>query len=126
MGLILSDAVRLLEAAEARAREIGVKAGIAVVDARGDIIAMHRMDASLFFAGDVARGKAAAAATFGAPSGSLPQITGNPVLGGLGFVFRPGAVPVGREGAVEGAVGVAGGTSEEDEDIARAAAATLC
>ena len=46
-------------------------------------------------------------------------------LDGRRFVARQGAVPIVKDGVVVGAIGVSGGTSQEDEDIARAGTGAL-
>jgi uncharacterized protein GlcG (DUF336 family) len=131
MGLTLKDAQKVLAAAEARAKAIGINVSISVVDARGDLVATQRMDGARWFTPDVARGKATVSATFGAPSGDFAERASGPVFQSLnlmnqgGLVFGQGAVPVNRGAGVEGAVGVSGGSSEQDEDIAKAGLAAL-
>lgn len=126
MPLTLQEAQKILTAAEARARELGLNVSISVVDARGDLVASVRMDGARFFMPDVSRGKAMASAIFGQPSGELTERGTNPVLRNLNlmnqgiFIFGQGAVPLIRAGVVDGAVGVSGGPAEQDEDVARA------
>ncbi len=70
IGPTLDEARKALTAAEATAAKFGVAVSCAVVDARGDLVALHRMDKARFITVDIARGKALAAAIFGRPSGS--------------------------------------------------------
>jgi glc operon protein GlcG len=44
---------------------------------------------------------------------------------GGGMILGQGAVPIIRDGVLEGACGVGGGTSQQDEDCARAGVARI-
>jgi uncharacterized protein GlcG (DUF336 family) len=131
MPLILQEAQKILQAAEASAKKTGTNVSISVVDGRGDLVASVRMDGARFFTPDASRGKAAASAVFGQPSGALTERASNPVFQSVvlmlqgHFIFGQGALPIIRGGTVEGAVGVAGGTSQQDEDIANAGLSAL-
>ena len=67
-----------------------------------------------------------ASAAFGVPSGDLTERADHPTFRGIvaaegsHMIMGQGAVPIFRNGSVEGACGVGGGTREEDEDCARA------
>jgi glc operon protein GlcG len=131
MPLALEDAQRILRAAEASAKENGINVSISIVDARGDLVASIRMDGARFFTADVSRGKAVASAVFAQPSGALTERSNTPVFQSLNlmqqgrFIFGQGALPISRGGTVEGAIGVSGGTSQQDEDIANAGLSAL-
>jgi hypothetical protein len=76
------------------------------------------------------QGKAVASAAFGRPSGALTERADQPTPRGIaaasgGHIMGQGAVPIVRNGIVEGACGVGGGTSQQDEDCARAGVAQL-
>lgn len=120
----LADALRMLEGARAAATKIGVRLTCAVVDARGDLVALARMDGAAFFTADVARGKAVASAIFGQPSAALAQMA--PLLQALGSVAHidmlglQGALPITGTNQTIGAIGCSGATSQQDEDAARA------
>ena len=126
MGLTTSEAQRILSAAQAKAENIGIKVGISVVDSRGDLLTMVRLDGASWRSPILSRGKAMASVTFGVPSGDLTERASTPVMQAMivsqagNFVPGQGALPIMRGGDVIGAVGVSGGTSQEDEDIARA------
>lgn len=79
-------------------------------------------------------GKAIASAAFGRASSELQQRADSPIIRGIvvadggHMIPSQGAVPIVRPGrveVVEGACGVGGGTSQEDEDYARAGVARL-
>lgn len=131
MALRLSDAQTVLDAVMAKADSMGVKLSVAVVDARGDLVAFVRMDGARYFTANVARGKAMVSATFGAPSKQLQESAGAPIFEqisewtGGGFVYYEGAVPLLRDGEVVGAVGASGASGEEDEAAAQAGADAL-
>ena len=131
MPVSLKDAQTILLAAEASARKVGVIVSITVVDNRGDLIASIRMDGARYFTPDISKGKAMAAAVFGVSSATLTERAGSPVFQSLNLmhsgrlVFSQGAVPITQGVAIEGAVGVSGGTPQQDEDIANAGLAAV-
>ena len=57
-GPSLSEAKKALAVTEEKAIEMGVSLSCAVVDARGVLIALTRMDGARYFTADVAVGKA--------------------------------------------------------------------
>ena len=125
-GMTLEDAERMLQAAKNKALEMGVKLSISVVDERGDLKCMVRMDGAPWRTPYVSRGKARAAACFGISSADLTDRAMTPVLRAVmevergEFVPGQGALPIFRDGELIGAIGGSGGSSQEDEDAARA------
>lgn len=128
-GPSLADAKKAIAAAQASAVKAGTNLSCVVLDSRGAVVAAERMDAAPFFTVDVARGKALVAASFGSPSGALASLatTGIGALlpGPASPVFLQGAVPLKKGTANIGAIGCSGGTGLQDEDGAKAGAATL-
>lgn len=126
-----SDAARrMMDAARAKAAEIGKPVSVAIVDAGGQLMALERMGEAPSATVLVAEGKAVASAVMGRDSArleamaeSLPTIIDSLMIrhGGR-FVPAQGGVVVRENGGIIGAVGVSGASSEEDESIARAAA----
>jgi glc operon protein GlcG len=122
---VLERALAIVERGKAVAAELGVPMTIAVVDAGGHLVALERMDGASYVTAEIAWGKAWTAAAWGAPSATLAErIGGDPafsaaisVATGGRFTPRQGALPL-PEG---GAVGVSGGSSQQDEDVARKA-----
>jgi glc operon protein GlcG len=115
----------------ARARELGFRVAIAVVDEAGHLVACERMDGALWVTPEIARAKANAAAAFRATTLDLEERFTKRMLfadnvAGLGdyrFVFGKGGVPIVANGIVVGAVGVSGAVpAEHDHAIADAAA----
>ena len=131
MAMTLAEAERILQAAKKKAQDMGVKVAISIVDPRGDLVAMVRLDGALWRTAPVSRGKAFASVAFGAPSGELTARADNPVMRSLilmeggNMIPQQGAVPIKRGDELLGAIGVSGATSQEDEDIARAGIAAL-
>ena len=125
-GMTLEEAERALQAAKAKALEMGVKLSISVVDERGDLKCMVRMDGAPWRTPYISRGKARASACFGVPSGDLTDRAMTPVMRAVmevergEFVPGQGALPIIRNGELIGAIGGSGGTAQEDEDAARA------
>ena len=134
--LTLEDARIVLEAAEAKAREIGVAETICVCDDGGHPIALHRMTGARITGVEIAIAKAFTAAghrrathTFNAPPGG-PALPGNEAFGiqemhpGKFAVFV-GGFPIEVEGQVVGGVGVSGGNGTQDTQVAGAGIAAL-
>ncbi len=131
MPVTLRQAQKILKAAEASAASQNLKVSIVVVDNRGDPVAMCRMDGARHFTPDIARGKAMVSAMFNQPSAAMAERATNPIMQTLNqmnlgrLVFGQGALPILKGNEVQGAIGVSGATSQQDEDIARAALASL-
>ncbi len=125
-SLILAEAEQILVAAKAKVLDMGAKLSVSVVDPRGDLIAMFRLDGAPWRSPPISRAKALAAACFGRSSGELAANAQSPVFTGLmamesgHMIPGQGALPVYRNGELLGAVGGSGGTGQEDEDAARA------
>ena len=132
MTITLREANKILQAAEASASAAGIKVSMSVVDPRGDLVALARMDGSRYFSADVASGKARVSAIFGQPSGvfedrasSAPGLQALMQMHQGHLLFVQGAVPIIRGNEIIGAMGVSGGTAQEDEDAAKAGLAAL-
>ena len=124
--LKLAEANRAIVAAEAYARDHGYSISMTVCDSMGHIIAHQRMDDALSLSSYGSVGKAIASAGLGIPSGGksdldLERSSVSGVLAhGLAVIRRPGGLPIKRGGVVEGAIGVSGApTDEQDEECAR-------
>lgn len=130
--LSLSQAQAVIAAGQARAAALGVPVNIAVLDAAAHLKAFGRMDEAVLGSIDVALGKARTAALFGITSEAVWDYCkpGAPAPGlersNGGLMTFPGGVPLrDADGRLVGAVGVSGGSPDQDSDIARAAAASL-
>ena len=126
-GPTTAQAMAALAAAQEAAEALGVSLSCAVVDSRGDMIAMARMDGARFYTTDVARGKARMSAMFGQPSGDMADFGNslafqsfNETIPGPLYAFQ-GALPIMRDGELIGAMGCSGAASQVDEDAVRSA-----
>lgn len=127
-NLTLSQAQTILSAALAHARTAGFKPlAIAVIDARGALRALAAEDDTSLRRAEVARGKADGAVALGVGSRAISRMAQDRphfvaavshVIGGS-IVPVPGGVLI-RDagGALLGAVGVSGDTSDNDEAAA--------
>jgi glc operon protein GlcG len=130
--LTLEGARAILNAAEARARVIGVDQCIAVVDDGGHLLAFVRMDKGKLSSVKVAITKAVSAATRRTPTGPMPADDPSVVLSlGLPLAAQGtvtpirGGLPIVVQGEVVGGIGISSGTEQQDEDCARAGMAAL-
>jgi glc operon protein GlcG len=126
VAITLDEAKRILDGAIAQAEEFGIKVSVAVVDNGGRTIAMNKMDGAIWASTYGCVGKAIGSSAFGRPTGEMQDRADQPTPRGIaeasggGMILGQGAVPIIRDGVLEGACGVGGGTSQQDEDCARA------
>jgi len=128
----LDDAQRIIQAGIAKAKEIGSPSNIAVMDAGGNLLAFARMEDAWLGSIDIAINKAFTSRAFDIATKQLASFAqpGEPFYGihasnhGRVMIFA-GGLPLKAGGKVIGAVGVSGGTGEQDQQIADAAAAAL-
>jgi uncharacterized protein GlcG (DUF336 family) len=120
-----------LAAAVGHAVSLGVAACVVVVDEAGHRLAYERMDGAPYMSEAVAVDKARTAAAYGlATHDWWAEISDDPsVVAGLssivGFSILGGGVAVVHGDAIVGAVGVSGGSPEEDRQIAEAGIVAL-
>lgn len=121
-SLTLADAERIIAGARSKMDDMGVKLTIAVVDGRGDLIALARADGASWRTPYIAQGKAVASATWGLSSADMaaraqePIFQGFMALQGGRFIPGQGALPIYKDGELAGAAGGSGGAPQEDED----------
>ena len=131
MALKLDEANRIVAGAIAKAGELNIRISVAVCDAGGRLVAFQRMDNAIWASAYGSQGKAIASAAFGRASGELAERASHPTPAGIAaaegghMIMGQGAVPILRNGIIEGACGVGGGTAQQDEDCARAGVAQL-
>ena len=123
LKLTIDGAMKLLDAAMAKARDMKVPECIAVVDAGGHLLAFARMDGAFALSIDTALVKAMTAASYGIPTGDIAAgVDIKLAIATQGKrVNLPGGLPVIIDGHVVGAVGVGSGTGEQDREVAAAA-----
>ena len=128
----LSAGQAVVEAARAKATEIGVPMNIAVVDEGGNLVAFARMDDAWLGSIDIAQSKAYTARAFDMPTKDLAPLAqpGESLYGieasnhGRLIVFA-GGIPLLSGNRVVGAIGVSGGTVEQDQAVAEAGTAAF-
>ncbi|MEH2285854.1 GlcG/HbpS family heme-binding protein [Nostoc sp.] len=128
----LDDARRILAAGEAKAREIGQPMNLAVVDAGGNLVAHIRMDDAWIGSIDISINKAFTARAFNLSTKSLgenaqpgKQFYGIHASNGGRIMIFAGGIPLQRDEQIVGAVGVSGGSGEQDQAVAEAAVAAF-
>ena len=132
MNVTLADAKRMIEAGEKKADEIGQPMNIAVADAGGNLVAHVRMDGAWIGSIDISQKKAYTSRAFDIATKDLAEHaqSGNQFFGihasnnGKIMIFA-GGVPLKKDEQVVGAVGVSGGSGEQDHAVAEAAAAAF-
>ena len=128
----LSDARRIIAAAQHKAEEIGQPMNIAVVDQGGNLLAFERMANAWLGSIDIAQKKAWTSRAFDISTKDLgdnsqpnQQFFGiNASNDGKVMIFA-GGLPLKKDGKVIGAIGVSGGSGEQDQSVAEAGAAAL-
>ncbi|HMQ52954.1 MAG TPA: cob(I)yrinic acid a,c-diamide adenosyltransferase [Anaerolineae bacterium] len=131
MTLTLSVCDRMVEAGIKRAEAIGVPMVLVVVNESGNTIELRRMDDALEVSVELAPHKAYTAATVRMPSHELAELSqpGQPLYGidvnMPRLTLIGGGLPLKVNGKVVGAVGVSGGSVEQDIDVAQAMVAAF-
>src|SRR6266571_3861358 len=123
----LNDARRVIATAEEKAAAIGQPMNIAVVDAGGNLVAHIRMDEAWIGSIDISIKKAFTARAFNIATKDLAthSQSGGQFFGihasndGRIMIFA-GGIPLKRNGKVLGAIGVSGGSGEQDHAVAEA------
>ena len=130
--ITLKEARKIIAAAEAKAAEIGQPMNIAVADAGGNLIAHVRMDGAWLGSIDISIKKAYTSRAFDISTKDLAEHSqsGGQFFGihasndGRIMIFA-GGIPLKRDGKVIGAIGVSGGSGEQDHAVAQAGAAAF-
>ena len=128
----LEEAQRIISAAEHKGQQMGQPMNIAVMDAGRNLVAFHRMDGAWVASIDIAIDKAFTSAGRGLTTREMGQMAqpGQPLFGintthGGRIVIFAGGIPLMRDGEVVGAIGVSGGTPDEDHEVAEAGVAAF-
>jgi uncharacterized protein GlcG (DUF336 family) len=126
-SITIEGARRVIEAAKAEAATLGIPIAVAVLDDSGVLKAFERTDGSALVNNQSAQDKAYTAACLGMASHKwYPMIKDDPALlhGVVGALDRlvifGGGIPIKVDGRLVGAVGVGGGTHQQDRQMAEA------
>jgi uncharacterized protein GlcG (DUF336 family) len=128
--LTMDKTLLIIEAAIEEAKKIGQPMNIAIVDAGANLMAFMRMDGAWLGSIDIAINKAFTARAFDISTLELGQ---NSQPGGQFFgihvsnhdrvMIFAGGIPIKMNGQIVGAVGVSGGSGEQDQAVAEAVVA---
>jgi uncharacterized protein GlcG (DUF336 family) len=130
--ITLEEAQRIIAAAEHKAQQMGQPMNIAVMDAGRNLVAFERMDGAWVASINIAIDKAFTSAGRGLTTREIGEMAqpGQPLFGintthGGRIVIFAGGIPLMRDGEVVGAIGVSGGTVDEDHEVAEAGVAAF-
>jgi glc operon protein GlcG len=127
LKLTYEGARTALDAAIAKAREIGVPQDIAIVDDGGHLLAFARMDGARLLSIKTSQTKALSAASHRQPTNRLhvaDELRLAFATGGK-LTNLKGGLPIVIDGVCVGAIGVGSGTGDQDVIVARAGLAAL-
>ncbi len=132
MKLTRQQCDAIVRAAATKAEEIGSPSSIAIMDEGRNLMAFSRMDSALLGSIEIAIGKAYTARSLNSRTSDVARLVQpGEALYGLEVTHRHplvvfgGGVPLMGGGEVIGSVGVAGGTVEQDEEVAMVGAAAV-
>lgn len=123
--------MKMLDAACAKAEQLGVAVNVSVVDEGANLKGFVRMDGAPLLSSSISQNKAYTAAAFGIPTSEwYPLIEKEPaLLHGIVHTDRltvfEGGIPLYINNQIAGGVGVSGGSAEQDGMIAAAAVKVL-
>jgi|SRR6202453_2510456 uncharacterized protein GlcG (DUF336 family) len=130
--MTLEDARRVITAAEKKSKEIGQPMNIAISDEGGNLVSHVRMDGAWLGSIDISIKKAYTSRAFDIATKDLAihSQSGGQFFGihasndGKIMIFA-GGIPLKRSGKIVGAIGVSGGSGEQDHAVAEAGAAAF-
>ena len=123
----LENAKKAVAAAVAEARKINMLEVAAITDAAGDLVYFERMDGTQSGSVNLAIAKARSAALFKRPTKVWEDVVaagggGLRLLRLEGIVPSEGGIPLVVDGKIVGAIGLSGGTAQQDGQCAKAGA----
>jgi glc operon protein GlcG len=123
--ITLDTALNLVRYAMNEAERLGVLISVTIVDPSMNLIAFAKADGATPHSEYSSRCKANTAASIRRPTGSLSDelALSLPLATGLKLTNIIGGSPLVFNGTVAGAIGVAGGTPDQDAEVAAGAAA---
>ena len=124
------QARKAIAGALAEARKINVPMAVTVVDTAGQLVAFERMDNTQTGSIAVSQDKAVSAAMFRRPTKAFQDVVagggaGLRILTLRGASAVEGGVPLTLDGKIIGAIGVSGGSAEQDGEVAKGGSAAL-
>lgn len=122
------DAVlTMLQAAVAKAEEIGQPQCIVIVDASGETLGSLKMTGAKYLSLRSARAKARTSASINNATGGMPEDFAAKLAAATqnAITNLPGGLPIRFGGALAGAIGVGSGTGDQDIEVGSAALAAI-
>ncbi len=127
IALTHEGALQAVNAAIAKATEIGVPQCVFIVDASGETLACVKMDGAKYLSMHTALAKARTAASINNATGKMAFEFGTSagIASHGGVTPLPGGLPIRFAGKLAGAVGIGSGSGDQDIEVARAALAAI-
>lgn len=128
--ITLAEAQQIAQAAHDEAARHGWPMAIAIVDSGAHLVLLHRLDNTQLGSIEVACQKAETAVRFKRPTKRFEEALTEGglhwrLLGMTNLTPLDGGIPLVREGAVIGAIGISGMQSHQDAQVAQAGADAL-
>ena len=131
-SISLEEAQAVASAAVQKAQELEQPMNVAVTEVGGNLKAFARMEQAWTASISIAQDKAYTSAALGFSTQDIGEMAqpGQPLFGinttndGRIVVFG-GGIPLVRDGKVVGAIGVSGGTPDQDHEVAQAGVAAF-
>jgi uncharacterized protein GlcG (DUF336 family) len=127
-SISLEDAKKASAAAAAEAKKNKWNMAIAILDDGGNLVYFERIDETQIGSIDIAIGKARTAVAYKRPTKALEDALNSGQYAILSFpntLPREGGLPILWDGKVIGSIGVSGGTSPQDAQVAKAGVEAL-
>jgi uncharacterized protein GlcG (DUF336 family) len=123
----LDAAKKVAAAAAAKAKELKINVVIAIADTGGQLVYLERFDVVQWGSNDVAIHKAKASVMYKRATLALENVVKSNItyLTLDGITAIEGGVPIIEGGKIIGAIGVSGGSSVQDGQVAQAGAAVI-
>ena len=126
-NITAAAALDIINTAFSEAEKVGVNISVAVVDTSLTLIAFTKGDGATAHSTETSRRKANTAASTGKATGWMDKELAKtlPMASGNLLTNIPGGVPLKFGGVLGGGLGVAGGTVEQDNEIAKSTLKTI-
>jgi glc operon protein GlcG len=129
-SITIESAKKVAAPAVAEAQKNNWRMAVAIVDISGDLVFFEKMDGTQAASVNIAVDKARSAARFKRPTKALQDALaaggeGLRLLALEGAVPVEGGIPLIADGRIVGAIGVSGGTSQQDGQSAKAGADSI-
>jgi glc operon protein GlcG len=123
----LEAAKKVMAAAEAEAVKNNWAMAIVILDSTGHMVMLHKLDNTQYGSLMAAEDKAHSAINYRRPSKVFEDLVAQGGIGLRSLALRgasplEGGIPINADGKIVGAIGVSGGTSIQDGQVAKAGA----